>query len=164
MDAPVATQAVDARARTAHAFNALRRRVRVGSAFVVAAHGALGAAFGAALARMGEGGHWPMAVLAAAAATVSALWAAGRLPTVAAGRIIEQRFPDCGNVLVTADELLTGALEASDTAAARVFQRAAELLARIEPARAAAIERRVAASCAAIAASAAVIAWMWTAP
>lgn len=161
MDATAMAHDDGARARTARVFEDVRRRVRVGAAFAVTAHGALGAAFGAALARMGEGGHWPMAALAAVAGMTSALWTAGRLPRVAAGRVIEQRCPGCRNVLVTADELLSGALDASDAAAARVFHRASALVARGEPARAAAIERRVAASCAAIAASAAAIAWMW---
>ena len=152
---------MSARHDTERAFEMVRRRMRVASSFVVAAHGAIGAAFGAALARMGEGGPWTMAILSALAAGGSAAWALGRLPNVAAGLLIERRFPGCRNVLVTADELLTGELEASDSARERVFERAAEVLAGIQPARAALIERRVAASTLVIAASAAAVVMLW---
>ncbi|MEX2271316.1 MAG: hypothetical protein WD690_07605 [Vicinamibacterales bacterium] len=151
-----------AKARTIEAFESVRRRVLVASVFVVTAHGALGAAFGSLLAWIGDGGPWAMAALALVAGAMSAAWAAGRLPAVAAGRLIERRFPECRNVLVTAEELLAGALEATDDAADRVFNRAAAMLARIEPSRAAMVGRRIVASLAVIAASALVIALLWS--
>ena len=135
--------------------------MRVASMFVVAAHAALGAAFGSLLVWMGEGGPWAMAALAVVAAAMSAAWAAGRLPEVAAGRLIERRFPECRNVLVTAEELLSGALDVSDAAAERVFGRAAAMLARIDAPAAAMTGRRIAASLAVIAASALAIVLLW---
>jgi hypothetical protein len=150
-----------ARTRTMQAFEAVRRRARLGSAFVVAAHGALGAAFGTALARMGDGGPWAMASLAIVAGIISAGWSAGRLPVVAAGRVIEARYPNCRNVLVTAEELLSGELEVNAQAAERVFERAAGLLDGIDAPAAARVGPRIAASAAVIAASTAIILWFW---
>ena len=129
--------------------------------FVIAANGALGAVFGTLLARSGDGGPWAMAVLAVLGAAGAGAWEAARRPTVAAGRLIEQRFPECGNVLVTADEILCGALEVNDAAAARVFDKAAAALARITPARAARAGRRIGISLLVIAASAAVVVMLW---
>ena len=149
------------REQTQRAFDAVRRRAGIGFMFVVAAHAALGAAFGAALAWMGQGGPWAMGVLAVLAAAGSGAWAAGRMPIVAAGNLIERRFPECRNVLVTADELLSGELDASDPAASRVFQRAAEFLSRIDPVSAAAIGPRIAISLAVIAASGAAVVFIW---
>lgn len=139
----------------------MRRRAGIGFAFVVAAHAAVGAAFGAVLAWTGQGGPWAVVALALLAAVGSGAWAAGRTPAVAAGSLIERRFPECRNLLVTADELLAGTLDASDAAAARVFQKAADALARIEPARAASIGPRIGISLAVIAASAAIIVFVW---
>lgn len=151
----------DARARTERAFEAVRRRMRVGAGFVVAAHAGLGAAFGAALAWMGEGGPWMIGVLSILGAAGSGAWAAGRLPAVAAGRLIERRFPECRNVLVTADEILSGELDVSDAARDRVFTRASEIVARIEPVRAAMIKRRVALSSLVILASLSIVGLVW---
>jgi hypothetical protein len=135
----------------------------VASVFVVIAHGALGAAFGSILGWMGQAGPWSMAGLTVLAGVVSAGWAAGRLPAVAAGRLIERRFPECRNVLVTAEELLSGALEASDQAAERVFARAAEILQRIDAAKAAMVGPRIATSLAVMSASALAIVLLWRA-
>ncbi len=143
-----------ARMKTERAFEAVRGRVRVADTFAVAAHTSLGAAFGAMLAWMGQGGLWWLIALTGGGALASGLWALARLPVVAAGRVIERRYPECRNVLVTADELLGGSLEASDGAAARVFYRAADLLGRIDAARAASIAPRVAVSALTIVASA----------
>lgn len=146
-----------ARMKTQRAFDTVRSRVRVADTFAVAAHASLGAAFGAMLAWMGQGGIWWLMPLIAGGAAGSGLWALARLPVVAAGRVIERRFPECRNVLVTADELLEGSLEASDGSAARVFHRAADLLGRIDLARAARIAPRVGVSALTIFASALVV-------
>ena len=155
------TEQHTSRAATEQAFEAVRRRVSIGSNFVIAANGALGAVFGMLLARTGDGGPWTMVILAVLGAFGAAMWEISRMPIVAAGRLIEKRFPEAGNVLVTADELLTGALDVDDAAAARVFDRAAAVLARIDPVRAAMIGRRIAVSLLVIAASAAYIVWLW---
>jgi len=152
---------MNARDTTRRAFDAVRRRAAIGVMFVVAAHAALGAAFGAVLAWMGQGGPWAMLILALLAAVGSGAWAAGRMPAVPAGSLIERRFPGCRNVLVTADELLSGELDANDAAAARVFQRAADVLARIDPVRAASIGPRIGISVAVIAASAVILVLVW---
>jgi len=102
-----------------------------------------------------------MGALTVVAGLLSAGWAAGRLPAMAAGRLIERRFPECRNVLVTAEELLSGALDATDQAAERVFARAAEVLERIDAAKAAMAGPRIAASLAVMAASALAIVWLW---
>lgn len=152
-----------ARARTLTAFGIVRRRVRTASIFIVFAHGAAGAVFGLLLAWLGEGSRGTAVALAVVAAAVSAAWAAGRQPAVEAGRLLERRFPGCRNVLVTADELLSGALQASDAATVRVLDRAAAIIATVEPRRAAMLKRRVAMSLAAIAASAAIATVIWRA-
>src|SRR5688572_30118957 len=102
------TMQTGARERTIHAFEAVRRRVYIATVFVVLAQGALGAVFGMLLARVDHTGPWATAILATLGAIASALWAAGRVPETAAGRLIERRFPECRNVLVTAEELLAG--------------------------------------------------------
>lgn len=149
------------RERTRDAFAAVRRRAGIGFAFVVAAHAAAGGAFGAVLAWMGQGGPWAVIALALLAAAGSGAWAAGRKPAVAAGSLIERRFPECRNLLVTADELLSGTLEASDAAASRVFQKAADALARIDAVRAASVGPRIGLSLAVIAGSAMIILFVW---
>lgn len=150
-----------ARERTMHAFEAVRRRFIVGAVFVVLAQGALGAVFGMLLARTGDTGPWTKALLAVLGAMASAAWAFGRLPEPAAGRLIEQRFPQCRNVIVTAEEVLSGSIDASAEAAERIFTRAADMLARIDAPQAAMAGRRIAVSLAVIAASAAAITLLW---
>jgi hypothetical protein len=152
---------LSSRVLTERAFDAVRRRADLGGAFVVAAHGALGAVFGTMLARTGDGGPWSMAILGLLAAAGAAAWEAARRPAVAVGRLIEARFPECGNVLVTADEVLSGALDVNEAAAARVFDRAAAVLATIEPAKAAMILRRTVVSLLVIAASLAYVIKLW---
>ena len=151
----------DARRQTERTFEAVRRRADLGAAFVVGAHGAVGAVFGTMLARTGDGGPWTMAFLGLLGAAGAAAWEAARRPTVAAGRLIETRFPECGNVLVTADEVLTGALEVNEAAAGRVFDRAASVLATIEPLEAAMLPKRASISLLVIAASLAYIVKLW---
>src|SRR5688500_14484862 len=109
------------RARIVDAFSAVQRRVAVASAFLLLAHASLGALFGTLLAALGDGGPWPMVILAALGAAGSAAWTFARLPDVAAGRLIEARFPECRNILITADEVLSGTLAIDDGAADRVF-------------------------------------------
>ena len=150
-----------ARERTLHAFETVRRRVVIGAVFVVLAHAALGAVFGVLLARTGEPNAWTTVALAIVGATASAVWAAGRLPDPAPGRVIEQYFPQCRNVILTAEEVLSGSIEASAEAADRIFTRAAEMLARIDAPRAAMAGRRIAISLAVIAASAVAIVLLW---
>ncbi|MDQ3169090.1 MAG: hypothetical protein M3Q55_02990 [Acidobacteriota bacterium] len=149
------------RARIVDTFGAVRRRVAITSAFLLLAHGALGALFGTVLAAAGDGGPWAMAVLAALGAAGSAAWTFVRLPDVAAGQLIERRFHDCRNVFITADEVLSGALEVNDTAADRVFARAADMLVRIDTSNVVAVGPRVAISLAVAAASAVCIALIW---
>jgi hypothetical protein len=149
------------RDETRRAFEAVRRRADVGSAFVIAAHGSVGAVFGTMLALTGDGGLWTMGILGVLGAAGAAAWEAARRPAAAAGRMIEARFPECGNVLVTADEVLSGALEVNDAAAARVFDRAAAVLAGIDPLKAAMTARRVTVSLLVIAASLAYIVRLW---
>lgn len=124
------------RARTAAAFDGVRRRAAVAQACRVVSHGALGAVFGALLALTGDATPWLIAALAAAGAGGAAAWVAVRLPRVDAGRLIERRFPECRNVLITADEVLGGTLDVTDAAAERVFTRATETLDRIDARRA----------------------------
>lgn len=149
------------RARIVDTFGAVRRRVAVTSAFLLLAHGALGALFGTLLASIGEGGPSAMAVLGALGAAGSAAWTFARLPDVAAGRLIERRFPECRNVFITADEVLSGTLDVDDAAAERVFARAAETLGRIDTSRVVAVGTSVALSLAVAAASAVGIALIW---
>lgn len=150
-----------ARERTVHAFEAVRRRVIVGATFVVLAHAALGAVFGMLLARTDETGPWTRVALAAFGALGSALWAISRLPDPAPGRLIERHFPQCRNVIVTAEEVLAGSIESSTDAADRIFTRAADMLARIDAPRAAMAGRRIAVSLAVIAASAVAVVFLW---
>ena len=150
-----------ARERTMRAFEAVRRRVILGAAFVVLAQAALGAVFGMVLARTGETGPWTRVALAVIGGLASAAWAIGRLPDPAPGRLIEQRFPQCRNVIVTAEEVLAGSIESSPDAAERIFTRAADMLARIDAPQAAMTGRRIAVSLAVIAASAAAIVLLW---
>jgi hypothetical protein len=152
-----------ARERTLHAFEAVRRRVVLGAIFVVLAHAALGAVFGMLLARTDETGAVTRAALALLGAIASALWAIGRLPEPAPGRLIEQHFPQCRNVIVTAEEVLAGSIESSAGATDRIFTRAADMLARIDAPRAAMAGRRIAVSLAVIAASAVAIVFLWRA-
>ncbi|MDQ3070195.1 MAG: hypothetical protein M3R55_10760 [Acidobacteriota bacterium] len=149
------------RDRTVDAFEAVRRLASIGSTCEVIAHGALGAAFGSILAWSGGAGTLLMGALTLAGALISAAWAAGRLPAVAAGRMIERRYPECRNVLVTAEELLAGTLEADAPSTDRVFQRAADMLTRIDAHRASGAARRVAVSVAVTSACAAVIVALW---
>ena len=150
-----------AREQTERAFAMVRRRADLGSAFVIAAHASLGAVFGTMLARTGDGGPWTMAILGVLGALGAAAWEAARRPGVAVGRVIEARFPECGNVLVTADEVLAGTLEVNEAAAARVFDRAAAVLAGIDPLEAALIVRRVTISLLVMAASLAYVVKLW---
>lgn len=152
-----------AREHTVAAFETVRRRVNMASAFVVIAHAALGAAFGAALGWYGGSPPWVRLLLAAVAAAASGAWAFGRRPEVAAGRLIERRHPECRNVLVTAEELLSGSLDTSGAAAERVFHRAAEMLRQIDARRAAAVETRIALSLAVTAVCASLVYWLWRA-
>ena len=152
-----------ARARIVEAFGSIRRRAAIVSAFLIVAHGALGALFGTLLAWSGGSGAWGMGILAILAAAGSAAWTLARLPAVAAGRLLEQRFPECRNVFITADEVLDGTLDVNETAAERVFARAAGMLAEIDTSRAVAVGRRVTISLAVTAASAAVITMIWRA-
>lgn len=151
----------EARERTIQAFAGVRRRVILGAVFVVMAQAALGAVFGTLLARTGDTGPWTRALLAALGALASAAWAASRLPEPAPSRLIERRFPECRNVLVTAEELLSGSIDASGEAGDRIFARAADMLARIDAPRAAMAGRRIAISLAVIAASAVAITLLW---
>lgn len=150
-----------ARERTMQAFEAVRRRVVVGAAFVVLAQAALGAVFGMLLARTDDTGPWTKVALAVIGGMASAAWAFGRLPEPAPGRLIEQRFPQCRNVIVTAEEVLAGSIESSADATDRIFTRAAGMLARIDAPRAAMAGRRIAVSVAVIAACAAAIVFLW---
>lgn len=152
-----------ARERTLHAFEAVRRRVMLGATFVVLAHAALGAVFGMLLARTDDTGTLTRVALAVLGAIASTLWAVGRLPEPAPGRLIEQYFPQCRNVIVTAEEVLAGSIESSAGAADRIFTRAADMLASIDAPRAAMAGRRVAVSLAVIAASAVAIVLLWRA-
>lgn len=142
------------RARIVDVFGTVRRRVAIASGFLLFAHGALGALFGTLLAWIGGSGPWAMAALAAFGAAGSMAWTFARLPDVAPGRLIEGRFPDCRNVFITADEVLSGALAVDDAAAERVFARAAGMLARIDASSAVAVGTRAAVSLAVVAASA----------
>ena len=151
------------RARIVEAFGSIRRRAAVASAFLVVAHGALGALFGTLLAWSGDSGPWAMAMLAGLAAAGSAAWTLARLPAVAAGRLLEQHFPECRNVFITADEVLDGTLDVNETAAERVFARAAGMLSDIDTSSAVAVGNRVTISLAVTAASAAAIALIWRA-
>src|SRR5688500_242420 len=130
------------RARIVHAFGVVRRRVAITSGLLLFAHGALGALFGTLLAAIGGGGLVAMALLAALGAAGSAAWTSARLPDVAPGRLIERRFPDCRNVFITADEVLSGALDVDDAAAERVFARAAGMLERVDAPSVVAVGRR----------------------
>lgn len=150
-----------ARERTVHAFETVRRRVLIGATFVVLAQAALGAVFGMVLARTGETGPWTRVALAVIGAIASAAWAIGRLPDPAPGRLIERRFPQCRNVILTAEEVLAGSIESSTDAAERIFTRAADMLARIDAPQAAMAGRRIAVSLAVIAASAVAITLLW---
>lgn len=139
----------------------VRRRAAVAAFFGVAMHGAFGAVFGTLLAATGDGGPWLTGALALAGAAAAALWAGARLPRVEAGQLIERRFPACGNVLITADEVLAGALEVSAPAADRVFARAASMLDGIDARRAVGLAGPASRALLAAAASAAAVIWIW---
>lgn len=150
----------DARARTGDALHAVRRRAAAAAALRVTSHAAFGAVFGTVLAATGDAGPWLTGALAAAGAAAAALWAGARLPRVEAGRLIERRFPDCRNVLVTADEVLTGALDVPAAAAERVFARAAMTLDGIDVRRAVDLARPASRAVLAVAASAVTVLWI----
>lgn len=152
----------EARAIIDSAFRDVRRRAACVAVFRVASHAAFGAVFGTLLALTGDAAPWSMALLAVVGAVASALWTGVRLPGVDAGRAIERRFPECRNVLITADEILLGSLDATGAAADRVFTRAAETLAGIDARRAVGVAGPLASALLALAASAAVIMWAWT--
>jgi hypothetical protein len=150
-----------AREKTIEAFATVRRRFILGAVFVVLAQAALGAVFGMLLARIDRTGPWATGALAVLGALASGAWAFGRLPEPAAGRLIERRFPECRNVVVTAEEVLAGSIESSAEAADRIFTRAADMLARIDAPQAAMAGRRIAVSLAVILASAIAITLLW---
>lgn len=151
----------DARAKTGRAFQVVRRRAAVAAVFRVVMHGAFGAVFGTLLAATGDAGPWLTGALAFAGAAAAALWAGVRLPRVEAGQLIERRFPECGNVLITADEVLAGALDVTAAAADRVFARAASVLDGIDARRAVDLAGPASRALLATAASAAVVIWIW---
>ena len=155
--------ATSARERTAEAFRSVRRRSWLTSACLVAAHAALGALFGTLLAWLGDGSRWALGVLSVLGAAGSAAWTLARLPDVSAGRLIERRFPACRNVVITADEVLSGALAVTEPAAGRVFERAAGMLGGVDVRNAVPVWRAVSLSLVVVAASAAVIALIWRA-
>ena len=150
-----------AREQTIQAFETVRRRFILGAVFVVLAQAALGAVFGVLLSRIDHTGPWTTIVLAVLGALASGAWAFGRLPEPAAGRLIERRFPECRNVVVTAEEVLAGSIDSSAEATDRIFARAAEMLARIDAPKAAMAGRRIAVSLAVIIASAVAITLLW---
>lgn len=150
----------DARVRTGRAFRAVRRRAATAAALGVASHAAFGAVFGTVLAATGDAGPWLTGALVCAGAAASAIWAVLRLPRVEAGRLIERRFPECRNVLVTADEVLAGALDVSSAAAERVFARASATLEGIDVRRAVDLAGPASRTLMAAVASAAAILWI----
>ena len=150
----------EARAKTGRAFRAVRRRAAAAAAFRVSAHAAFGAVFGTILAVTGDAGPWLTGALAVAGAAASALWAGMRLPRVEPGRLIERRFPECRNVLITADEVMAGALDVPEAAAERVFARASATLDGIDARRAVDLAGAASRAVLAAAASTAAVIWM----